>query len=121
MVDETSIWAELLKAAAASATVSAALWGAAGGATSALVVKVSAKDVLRHVTLGALTAGGIGTMVGAALLAKTIGLTPEALGFIGAGSSISYLVGVFGPAVMEVVLHRIRRGRLPGEDQADGQ
>ena len=121
MADDASIWADLLKATAASATVTAALWGAAGGATSALVVKVSAKDVLRHVTLGALTAGGIGTLVGAVLLAKTIGVTTEALGFIGAGSSISYLVGVFGPAIMEVLLHRIRRGRLPGEDRADGQ
>ena len=121
MADDATIWHELLKAAAASATVTAALWGAAGGATSALVVKVSAKDVLRHVTLGALTAGGIGTMVGAVLLAKTIGVTTEALGYIGAGSSISYLVGVFGPAIMEVLLHRIRRGQLPGEDRADDQ
>lgn len=113
MADEPTIWGEIWRSVAASATVAAAAWGAAGGATSALVIKVSTRDALRQVILGALTAGGMGT-VGGGLIAAWLDLPAHAIPAIGAGGSIAYLVGVFGPAIIEVLLTRIRAGRLPG-------
>lgn len=113
MSDETTIWTELWRSAAANATLAAVAWGAAGGATSALVVRVSLRDALRQVILGALAAGGMGS-VGGAVIAAWLELPAGAIPAIGAGGSVAYLVGVFGPAILEVLLARIRGGRAPG-------
>jgi len=114
MPDEPTIWGEIWRSVAASATLAAAAWGAAGGATSALVIKVTTRDAIRQVILGALTAGGMGTL-GGGLIAAWMDMPPGAIPAIGAGGSMAYLVGVFGPAIIEVLLTRIRAGRLPGE------
>lgn len=114
MADETSIWNEIGRSLAASSVIAAAGWGALGGATSALTVKVTVSAAIRQIVLGALVAGGIGTLA-MALVAKIFSLTPQLIPVAGAASSASYLVGVFGPAVIEVLLSRIRSGRLPGE------
>ena len=114
MPDDTSIWTEIIRAAAASATVAAASWGAAGGATSALVIKVSTRDAIRQVAVGALVAGGLGTAAGA-LVSTWFGFPAQAIPAISAGSAASYMVGVFGPAVFEVLLSRLKRGQLPGD------
>jgi hypothetical protein len=42
------------------------------------------------------------------LVARWLGLPPEAVPAGGAAGSAAYLVGVFGPAVIEVTLARIR-------------
>jgi hypothetical protein len=112
--DETTFFGEVMRGIAASTVVAAAGWGALGGMTAGLTVKVSAKAVVRQILLGALVAGGVGT--GAmALIAAMFSISPELIPVAGAASSASYMVGVFGPAVIEVFLSRIRAGRLPGE------
>lgn len=118
--EEPSFWVDVMRSVAASSAVSAAGWGAMGGATSALAVGgYSRRAVIRHVTLGALVAGGSGSLA-MAVFAKFSGLDASLIPLAGAGSSASFFVGVFGPAVIEVILSRIRAGRLPGEDKDDG-
>ncbi len=52
-----------------------------------------------------------------ALVTRWLGLPPEAVPAGGAAGSAAYLVGVFGPAVIEVTLVRIRKLRSgPGDD-----
>lgn len=120
MTDHPTIWAEVWRSAAASVTLTAAAWGAAGGLTSALAITgQQRRDVIRQVVLGALVAGGLGTAAGA-VLSTWLGLPVEAIPAVGVGGSTSYLTGVFGPALFEVVLSRIRAGRLPPEGPADG-
>ena len=115
MTEEPTIWTAFWQAIATNATIAAAAWGAAGGATSALAVKVSQRDALRQVILGALASGGIGSGSGA-VMAKWLDLPAEAIPAFGAGGAAAYLVGVFGPAIIEVILSRINAGRLPGEE-----
>lgn len=110
-----SAWEALWRGAAASSLLSAAAFGAAGGLTSALsITGQSRRDVIRQVVLGALVAGGLGTAAGG-VLAAWLGLPAGAIPAVGVGGAASYLSGVFGPALFEVVLGRIRAGRLPGE------
>lgn len=120
MADQTTLWAEMWRGAAASATLTAAAWGAAGGMTSALAITgQQRRDVIRQVALGALVSGGLGTAAGA-VLSWAMGLPIEAIPAVGAGGSASYMTGVFGPALFEVILSRIRSGRLPPEGPANG-
>jgi hypothetical protein len=44
-----------------------------------------------------------------------MGIPPELIPAMGAGASASYFMGVFGPAIIEVMLRRISRGRLPSD------
>lgn len=119
-MDHPTFWQEVWRGVLASGVVSAAGWGAAGGVTSALAVKVRPRAALRQIAMGALVAGGTGTMA-TALVARMTGLSPEMIPAVGAGASASYFVGVFGPAIIEVVLRRIAVGRLPGEGgEGDG-
>lgn len=118
-MDQPTFWHEVWRGVLASGVVTAAGWGAAGGVTSALAVKVKPRAALRQIAMGALVAGGTGTLA-TALVAKMIGLSPELIPAVGAGASASYFVGVFGPAIIEVVLRRIRGGRLPGEGSEEG-
>lgn len=117
-MDEMGFWREVWQAAIASSIVSTGAWGAAGGITSALAVKVPARAAARQVAMGALVAGGTGTL-GTALVSTWMGIPPEIIPAMGAGASASYFMGVFGPAIIEVMLRRISRGRLPNEDRSD--
>lgn len=109
-----NFWGDLVQAVIASSVVTTAGWGAAGGATSAIVVRVKPGDAVRQIVSGSLIAGGVGTLA-LGLLVRWGVLSGEAMIAGGAGSSASYLIGVFGPAVFEVILSRIRKGRLPDE------
>lgn len=115
-MSEPTIWQELWRAAAANVTLTAVAWGGAGGLTSALAIEgQSRRAVTRQIVMGALVAGGLGT-AGGGILWAWLGIPAEAIPVSTAVGSINYLTGVFGPAVFEVVLRRIRAGRLPPED-----
>lgn len=124
MTDETSILAETLKSVAANATALSALWGAAGGLTSALSISDEdgtgrkVKSALRQIVIGALAASGGGTTLGA-VGAHWMGLPTEAIPAFGAGGAVAYLTGVFGPALIEVMLQRIRAGRIPSDGEGN--
>lgn len=120
-MSDQSLFDEIVRAAGAGATMIAVIYGAAGGLSSALLVKENHpdrramwRDLRRQVVLGALFAGGVGSG-GAALLYPKLGLSPEAVATAGAGGAAFYLIGLFGPAFAKVVLARARRGQLPGE------
>lgn len=122
MADTSTIWADVWRAVAASGVLtgaSAAAYGAAGGLTSALAVREPPKSMIRQIVMGGLIAGGTGTASTALLAAWGI-IPPGIIIAAGAGGSASYLIGVFGPAVIEVILSRVYRGRLPGEGPSDG-
>lgn len=119
MTDTPTIWQEIWRGVLASGVVTAVGWGAAGGLTSALAVKVPGRAAARQIVLGGIVSGGLGTGA-TAIVAKVAGLSPELIPALGAGASASYLVGVFGPAIIEVLLRRIAGGRLPGEGEDGG-
>lgn len=113
--DVSTFWNDVWNAAATSATLAAAAWGAAGGMTSAMsITGLPRRDIIRHIALGALVAGGLGTAAGAVITAW-LGLPSAAIPAGGGFGAASYMAGVFGPAVFEVILSRIRAGRLPGD------
>ena len=115
MTEPISFWAEVGRSVLASGVVTAVGMGALGGATSALAVGgATRRALLRQIVLGAMLSGGTGSLA-MAVIAKTLSLPAELIPAAGAGSSASYFIGVFGPAVIEVLLTRIRAGRLPGE------
>ncbi|WP_395543284.1 hypothetical protein [Neotabrizicola sp. sgz301269] len=118
-MNDTTFWQDVWRGVIASGVVTAAGWGAAGGVTSALAVKVRPRAALRQIAMGALVAGGTGTLA-TAIVAKFTGISPELIPAVGAGASASYFVGVFGPAIIEVVLRRIGQGRLPGDGPNEG-
>ena len=113
-MDSPGFWREVLDGLMASSVASAAVGGAVGGVTSALAIKVPARAALRQIAMGALVAGGTGSL-GTALLAVWFPVNPVLVPAAGAGASASYFVGVFGPAIIEVMLRRIKGGRLPGD------
>jgi acyl dehydratase len=110
MNDETGFVAAVLRELAASTAVILAAWGALGGATNALTTKMRLRDALRHVLLGGLIAAGMGSL-SMAVVALWLGLPSEAIPAGVAAGSAAYLVGVFGPAVIELVLARLRNAR----------
>ena len=115
MNDETGFIAAVLRELAASTAVILAAWGALGGATNALTTKMRLRDAIRHILLGGLIAAGMGS-VSMALVTRWLGLPPEAVPAGGAAGSAAYLVGIFGPAFIEVVLARLRRGKAGDGD-----
>ena len=115
MNDETGFIAAVLRELAASTAVILAAWGALGGATNALTTKMRLRDAIRHILLGGLIAAGMGS-VSMALVTSWLGLPPEAVPAGGAAGSAPYLVGIFGPAFIEVVLARLRRGKAGDGD-----
>jgi hypothetical protein len=121
MNEEPGFIAGALRDLAASTAAILAAWGALGGATNALTTKMRLRDAIRHILLGGLIAAGMGSL-SMALVARWLGLPPEAVPAGGAAGSAAYLVGVFGPAAIEVTLARIRGTRPdaapgPGEDR----
>lgn len=112
MHDEPGFLGAVLRELAASTAVILAIWGALGGATNALTTKMRLRDALRHILLGGLIAAGMGSL-SMAMITRWLGLPPEAIPAGGAAGSAAYLVGVFGPAVIELVLARLRSGERP--------
>ena len=114
MNDESRFIAAVLKELATSTAVILAAWGALGGATNALTTKMRLRDAIRHILLGGLIAAGMGSL-SMSLVTHWLKLPSEAVPAGGAAGSAAYLVGVFGPAVIEVALVRIRSFRAgPG-------
>ena len=107
MNDETGFLAAALKELLASTAVILAAWGALGGATNALTTKMRLRDALRHILLGGLIAAGMGSL-SMAVITAWLSLPSQAIPAGGAAGSAAYLVGVFGPAFIEVVLARLR-------------
>lgn len=75
---QPSGWAEFWRSVLAVIPVGAALWGALGGGTNALVIQTSLREAIRHVSLGALVAAGIGGL-GAPILSHWLGMPDETL------------------------------------------
>ena len=105
----------VLRELAASTAVILAAWGALGGATNALTTRMRLRDALRHILLGGIIAAGMGSL-SMAMITRWLALAPEAIPAGGAAGSAAYLVGVFGPAFIEVVLARLRGARGGGRD-----
>ena len=116
MNDEPGFIAGVLRDLAASTAVILAVWGALGGATNALTTRMGLRDALRHILLGGIIAAGMGSF-SIALVTKWLGLPTEAIPAGGAAGSAAYLVGVFGPAFIEVALARLR-GAKGGDHDA---
>ncbi|UXU75553.1 MULTISPECIES: hypothetical protein [unclassified Paracoccus (in: a-proteobacteria)] len=116
MNDTGSFVSVVLRELAASTAVILAVWGALGGATNALTTKMRLRDALRHILLGGLIAAGMGSL-SMALVAKWLGLPLQAIPAGGAAGSAAYLVGVFGPAFIELVLARLRGAKEGGDDE----
>ena len=114
MNEEPGFVAGVLRDLAASTAAILAAWGALGGATNALTTKMRLRDAIRHILLGGLIAAGMGSL-SMSVVSHWLKLPPEAIPAGGAAGSAAYLVGVFGPAVIEVALVRIRSFRAgPG-------
>lgn len=114
MPENQSTWAALWAWLIASPAIAAAIWGALGGGTNALVIRVTVREAARHVAIGTLIAAGLGGMGGPIL--EHWGILPTgsvtAMGSATSGA-VAYLTGSLGSAVFEVLLSRIRAGRLP--------
>ncbi len=91
----------------AGATIIAALWGALGGATNALTTQMRLRDAIRHIVLGALIAAGMGSLSMAVIMAW-LSLPIAAIPAGGTSGAASYIMGVFGPAIIELILARLR-------------
>ncbi len=116
MNDEAGFLAAVLRELAASTAVILAAWGALGGATNALTTRMRLRDALRHILIGGLIAAGMGSL-SMALVTRWLGLPPEAIPAGGAAGSAAYLVGVFGPAFIELILARLRGAREGAGDE----
>ncbi|SLN78056.1 MULTISPECIES: hypothetical protein [Roseobacteraceae] len=115
MNDGSGFIAAVLRELAASTAVILAAWGALGGATNALTTKMRLRDALRHILLGGLIAAGMGSL-SMAVIAAWLGLRPDAIPAGGPAGSAAYLVGVFGPAFIEVVHARLRAAKGRKDD-----
>ena len=116
MNGETGFLAAVLRELAASTAVILAAWGALGGATNALTTRMRLRDALRHILLCGLIAAGMCSL-SMALVTAWLGLPPEAIPAGGAAGSAAYLVGVFGPAFIELVLARLRGAKGGAGDE----
>jgi hypothetical protein len=114
MNSESGFIAAVLRDLLASAAVILAAWGALGGATNALTTKMRLRDAIRHILLGGMIAAGMGSL-SMAIVARRLDLPPETVTAGGAAGSAAYLVGVFGPAFIEVALARLRGKRGDGD------
>ncbi|MEZ5723434.1 MAG: hypothetical protein R3D59_19140 [Paracoccaceae bacterium] len=111
---------EIWKSVATNTLVGAAFYGAVGGLTSGLAINVDHRKLRRHVILGAVVAGGMGTGAGA-VMAAWLDIDLASVPAAGATGTMSYLTGVFGPALIEVILGRLRAGRMPNEPGDRGE
>lgn len=111
--------AEWAFGALASATAALATWGAIGGATNALVTEMDWRDMIRHIIIGAMVAAGAGG-VGAELFAHYTGAPGEVFRTGAAAGPVAYLTGVFGPALIELALAKIRKRNGSAQDSGTG-
>lgn len=111
---ESGLIKDLIATVAASATLAAAGWGAAGGATSAIVIQTDKKTVIRQIIAGALIAAGAGG-AGGLFLSVAFNLPAGAIPAMAGVSAIPYFLGVFGPALIE---HRLRKLSQPANIDA---
>jgi hypothetical protein len=95
--------------------VGIALMGALGGATNALVGKVTPRRTIRYILLGGLCAAGSGQLSGTLL--EYWGFIPEGMAAASSGA-VAFFAGLFFPAVFEVILSRLRAGRLPMDGES---
>ena len=116
MTEKTGFVATVLNDLATSTAVILATWGALGGATNALTTRMRLREALRHIVLGGMIAAGMGSLA-MALIALWLGLPPDAIPAGGAAGSAAYLVGVFGPAFIELGLARLRSGKGGDSDE----
>jgi uncharacterized membrane protein YdcZ (DUF606 family) len=110
--------AAVMREVLASSTVILALWGALGGATSALTTRMRLRDALRHIVIGAFIAAGMGSL-SMVVIAAWLRLPEAAIPAGGAAGSAAYLVGVFGAAFVEMVHARLRAAQRDVSDQED--
>lgn len=118
MNNEPGFWSNVLATIIASPVAAAAVWGALGGSTNALVIRVTLRAAIRHIAIGTLVAAGVGG-AGGPLLEWWGVLPPGSLDAFSAasGGAVAYLVGSLGSAIFEVLLTRIRAGRLPSDQE----
>jgi hypothetical protein len=130
MNEDSGFIATTVRALAESTAVILALWGALGGATNALTTRMRLRDALRHILLGlrgtyaphwghgsrSVIAAGMGSL-SMAIVTAWLGLPPQAIPAGGAAGSAAYLVGVFGPAFIELVLARLRGAKGGADDE----
>jgi hypothetical protein len=114
--DDKNFWSVILVEMVATQAVILALWGALGGATNALTTRMRLRDALRHILLGGLIAAGMGSL-SMAIVTAWLSLPREAIPAGGAAGSAAYLVGVFGPAFIELVLARLRAAKGGPENE----
>ena len=120
-VENQSLWADFMQAIATSSLVGLAAWGAAGGATSGLLVRVSRWELARHIIIGALVSAGLGAM-SLPMIIWALNIPHDSIspGIGGLAGSSAYMAGVIIPGVFEVILTRMKRGVLPSDkDQSD--
>jgi len=110
MTEKTGFVAAVLNDLATSTAIILATWGALGGATNALTTRMRLRDALRHILVGAMAAAGMGSL-SLVIVANWMSLPSATIPAGGAAGSAAYLVGVFGPAFIEVVLARLRSGK----------
>lgn len=92
------------------------LFGAGGGLTAALLNGAPWKMVIRQVLIGALIAGGIGTLSPYILARWIEGIDTDVAASAGILASSAYVVGTFGTAVFEVIMHRLKRAKGASDD-----
>lgn len=118
----SSFLEDLIRQVIQSSAWTVLLFGAAGGATNALVTKVSLREAMRLTLIGALVAWGFGSLA-LFLFASVMDLPADLAGMLvaagGAAGSIAYFTGVFGGAVIEVILSRLNRHKASPEDTPD--
>ncbi len=93
-------------------------WGGLGGLTSSMVAKSTPRAAVRQIAMGMLIAAGCGSL-SVAVVTPWLHLPPGAAPVAGLATSATFLAGVFGPAIFELVMARIKRGQLPGERDPD--
>jgi hypothetical protein len=116
MSSDKGFWHLVMVEVAATQALILAAWGALGGATNALTTKMRLRDAVRHILLGGLIAVGMGSL-SMVLVTSWLGLPLQAIPAGGAAGSAAYLVGVFGPAFIELVLARLRGGKGGPENE----
>lgn len=116
--EEPNFWNEVLRQMLTSGAWSTLAFGAAGGATNALVTKTPFKEAVRLTTIGSLVAFGAGSL-SMAVLASSLNLPADLIPVGGMGGSAAYLMGIFGGAFIEMALARFRRRAQAPEGGTD--
>lgn len=103
----TERWIEWVAEVAGSALIVTAAWGAAGGLTNALSSKMTLREAVRHIAMGALIAAGAGGLIGQVLAHYILPDAPEFRTGMTIGVS-GFLSGALGASLLERVRATIR-------------